>query len=174
MNRNNRRQQGSALIVSLMILIVMTVIGLTAMGTSSLQERMAGNTRDMALAFQAAEAALREGERFYEEVVMSPGSAFNGSVPGLYTPEDRPDLFADATWATAPVYPGTILGVAQQPRYVIQLLGPIGDPIDDLNVTGYGESSGIGNVTAVRVTARGIGGTNSSVVFLQTTYGKRI
>ncbi len=174
MNMINRKQQGSALIVSLMILIVMTLLGLTAMGTSSLQERMAGNTRDTALAFQAAEAALRDGEAYYENFIISPGSAFNGTVPGLYPAEARPNLFAAATWNTARPYSGAIQGVSQQPRYIIQMLGPIGDPDNDINVSGYGESSGIGNVTAVRITARGVGGTNNSVVLLQTTYGKRI
>lgn len=56
------RQTGSVLIISLVILIVMTLIGITAMGSSTLQERMAGNSRDMAVSFQAAEAALRGGE----------------------------------------------------------------------------------------------------------------
>ena len=50
------KQSGSALIISLMILIVMTLIGITGMGTSGLEEKMAGNDRDAALAFQAAEA----------------------------------------------------------------------------------------------------------------------
>lgn len=62
MGKRIERQKGSALIISLVILIVMTVIGLTAMGSSTLQERMAGNTRDITLSFQAAETALRGGE----------------------------------------------------------------------------------------------------------------
>lgn len=167
-------ERGSALIVSLLILIVMTLIGITGVGSSSLQERMAGNTRDAALAFQAAEAALRDGEAFFEEMVVSPGAAFNGSQPGLYGAEDRPDLFSGDTWTSARGYSGTIGGVAEQPRYIIQLLGPIGDPAEDLNITGYGESSGTGNVTGVRITSRGVGGTPDAVVLLQTTYGKRI
>jgi type IV pilus assembly protein PilX len=174
MKNTLHRQRGSALIISLLILIVMTLLGLTAMGTSGLQERMAGNTRDMTLAFQAAEAALRDGERYYEDVIMSPGSAFNGDVPGLYPPEARPNLFADATWVNARVYSGTIQGVAEQPRYIIQMLGPVGDPEDDLNISGYGDSSGIGNMTAVRISARGVGGSSNTVVYLQTTYVKRI
>lgn len=62
MSGRKGRQTGSALIISLVILIVMTLIGITAMGSSTLQERMAGNSRDMALSFQAGEAALRGGE----------------------------------------------------------------------------------------------------------------
>jgi len=54
-----QRQTGAALIVSLVLLLIMTVLGVTAMRTTTLQERMAGNLRDNNLAFQDAEAALR-------------------------------------------------------------------------------------------------------------------
>src|SRR5690554_6556033 len=59
-----RRQSGTALIVALIFLLVMTLIGSTAMRSATLQERMAGNARDWNLAFQSAEAALREAEQF--------------------------------------------------------------------------------------------------------------
>ncbi|MCC5810795.1 MAG: hypothetical protein JJU06_10520 [Ectothiorhodospiraceae bacterium] len=62
MRTNYQRQRGAALIISLMLLLIMTLIGVTAMQTSTLQERMAGNSRDRSLAFQSSEAALREGE----------------------------------------------------------------------------------------------------------------
>lgn len=57
------RQGGAVLIVSLILLLVMTLIGVFAMRGTILEERMAGNTRDRDLAFQSAEAALRAGER---------------------------------------------------------------------------------------------------------------
>ncbi len=61
MNLANR-QTGAVLIVSLLMLMVMTLIGVTAMQSNLLQEKMAGNFKDMNTAFQAAEAALRDGE----------------------------------------------------------------------------------------------------------------
>lgn len=54
-------QRGAVLIVSLIFLLLLTLIGTTAMRSTTLQERMAGNTRDINLSFQAAEAALRAG-----------------------------------------------------------------------------------------------------------------
>jgi len=78
MNIRYFRQQGSTLVISLMILVVMTLIGLTGIATSTLEEKMAGNTRDQAVAFQAAEAALRNGENYYNNIV-SPAAAFYGS-----------------------------------------------------------------------------------------------
>lgn len=64
-NRPNstRRQQGATLIVGLIFLVVLTMIGVTAARMSSLEERMAGNMRDRALAMEAAELALRDAEQ---------------------------------------------------------------------------------------------------------------
>lgn len=62
LGRRSRGQRGAILIVSLLLLLVMTIIGVFAMRGTTLEERMAGNLRDRDLAFQAAEAALREAE----------------------------------------------------------------------------------------------------------------
>lgn len=173
MNTNMRKQSGSALIISLVILIVMTLIGITAMGGSSMQERMAGNSRDTTLAFQAAEAALRDGEMYYENTVVSIGAAFDGSNTGLYPQGSMPDILDAATWVNSRTYSGTVGGVTAQPRYIIELLGEIDEGVDDLNIQGYGESSGVGSMTAVRVTARAQGGTANTQVILQSNYANR-
>ena len=52
-----RHQRGTALIMSLVILMILTILGVTAMGTATLEERMAGNTQELNKAFQAAESA---------------------------------------------------------------------------------------------------------------------
>lgn len=51
-------QRGAVLVVGLLILLVMMVIGVTAVGTSSMEERMAANTQNSAISFQAAETAI--------------------------------------------------------------------------------------------------------------------
>ena len=56
------RQNGAILVVSLLLLLVMTVLALTASQSTRMQERMAGNARDLDLAFQAGEAGLRGAE----------------------------------------------------------------------------------------------------------------
>lgn len=55
-----RYQRGTALIMSLVILMILTILGVTAMGTASLEEKMAGNTQEINRAFQAAESGLTE------------------------------------------------------------------------------------------------------------------
>jgi type II secretory pathway pseudopilin PulG len=52
------RQQGVALVVAIVILLILTILGITAMSTSSLQEKMSGNIQEQTRAFQAAESGL--------------------------------------------------------------------------------------------------------------------
>ena len=57
------KERGFVLIIGMLFLIVLTVLVLSMMRTSMLEERMAGNNRDWNVAFQAAESALRDAER---------------------------------------------------------------------------------------------------------------
>ena len=57
-----RRQRGVALVVSLILLLVATIVGLAASRGTLLQERMSANSYDRSLAFQRAESALRAAE----------------------------------------------------------------------------------------------------------------
>ena len=55
-----RRQQGAVLIVAMILLVVLTLLGVTAMNTTSLEEKMASNTQEQVRAFQAAETGLSQ------------------------------------------------------------------------------------------------------------------
>lgn len=56
------KQQGAALVVVLLLLLIVTLLGLASMRGTLLEERMSTAMMDRSLMFQAAEAALREGE----------------------------------------------------------------------------------------------------------------
>jgi type IV pilus assembly protein PilX len=58
----DKSQKGAALFVSLMMLLLVTILGVTGVRLVSLEEKMAGNSYDRNIAFQAAESALREAE----------------------------------------------------------------------------------------------------------------
>jgi type IV pilus assembly protein PilX len=60
---SKHRQHGAVLIVTLLFLVILTMLGVTAMTGTTFEERMAGNARDSGVAFQAAEAALRDARR---------------------------------------------------------------------------------------------------------------
>jgi type IV pilus assembly protein PilX len=167
----NIRQRGSALIISLLILIVMTLIGLTGVSSSTLEEKMAGNTRDQALAFQSAEAALRAGEDYFNNTIVSVNTAFNGQTAWLYPQNSLPDVFSDDTWDTAKTYAGNIEGVQEQPKYIIELLGKV--TTDSSNIMIENGPSGGGYIIAARITSRAVGGTDKTVAILQSNFSKR-
>ncbi len=56
------RQCGFSLIASLILLVLVTLVAVASMRTVSLQSRMSATTYDRNLAFQAAEAGMREAE----------------------------------------------------------------------------------------------------------------
>jgi type IV pilus assembly protein PilX len=63
LRRSLRRQKGFVLITALIFLVILTLLGISSMQASTLQERMAGNLSDRNIALQAAELALRDAER---------------------------------------------------------------------------------------------------------------
>ena len=56
-------QRGAALILALLILLVMTILGVTAMRTSNLELIMATNTQEQVMAMANAENTVVDGER---------------------------------------------------------------------------------------------------------------
>ena len=56
--RRPSAQRGAVLIVSLILLAVLTLLGLSTMSTTSLEEKMAANTQESTRAFQIAETGL--------------------------------------------------------------------------------------------------------------------
>lgn len=166
-----RQERGAVLIVSLLILLVLTVLGVTSMQTTLLEEKMAGNLHNRNLAFEAAENALDAGEAYVEGLVTTGG--FDGTG-GLYGADDSaPDHFNSATWSASNSRAGgSIPGTAGPPRYVIKIFTTVENQGGALNQKSYGGSAPASDVTMFRITARGVGGTDTARVYLQTQYGK--
>jgi len=151
----------------------MTLIGVTAMQTTTLEEKMAGNTRDRNLALQAAESALRDAEALVEGAVST--AAFDGTG-GLYGTDDaEPDYSAASSWSgtSSKAYSGSISEVATQPRYFIQRVGIISGAGGPINIGVYGRRQTSGDVTTFRITARGTGATDASLAIVRSHYGKK-
>jgi type IV pilus assembly protein PilX len=98
--RRKRKQRGVSLLLSLLLLAVLSVATVAAMQTAGLQERIAGNTRDRTLAFNAAESALRDAEQYLRTEPILP--LFDGSVNGHYRKNEFPGL------SLTRVSPGTV------------------------------------------------------------------
>ncbi|WP_372865578.1 PilX N-terminal domain-containing pilus assembly protein, partial [Spongiibacter sp.] len=62
------QQSGAVLIVALVFMLILAIIGGASMQNATLQERMAGNSKDLNIAFQAAEIAIRGAEEVMKTV----------------------------------------------------------------------------------------------------------
>jgi type IV pilus assembly protein PilX len=60
-------EQGFVLVTSLVFLVVITLLAVSAINSSTIQERMASNQREKSRALQAADAALRHGESLFND-----------------------------------------------------------------------------------------------------------
>lgn len=58
---DRRQQGGTVLVIALILLLVLTILGVAALNTSALEEKMAASTQEIHRAFQAAEAGLDTG-----------------------------------------------------------------------------------------------------------------
>ncbi len=66
-----RNQRGAVLFVSLIMLVVLALIGITSMQVTTLQERMAGNYYTLGKAFERAEGKVRERENVINTTVAA-------------------------------------------------------------------------------------------------------
>lgn len=101
------RQKGIVLVVGLIFLLVLTIIGVTALRTTVLEQRMAGNTQQLTLAFQDAEAriALLLNSLNASEVNLSSSDTCASIDPDTNPDPVNPD--AIDTYQTCPEYIGT-------------------------------------------------------------------
>ena len=181
------KQKGAVLIISLVLLLVMTLLGLSSMQSTSLEERMAGNERHANVAFQAAEAALRAGEGWLNGQNSAPDDAADGSstVWTLDAPELMPATpsssdpwwkeWDDTGWATyGTVYTGTLSLASDinlnnaRPRFVIEQIGVVSD--GSLTI---GTQNDFGGRSFYQVTSRGTDVSGRIQVLLRSTYARR-
>ena len=182
------RQRGAVLVVSLLLLLVMTVLALGASQATRMQERMAGNSRDRDLAFQSVEGGVRAGERrILKPTNPGSGTALVGCMTAktasscdIYDPKllggtpytaqafESKSWWDTNTWdyAAAKTLSGQGL-VSADPHYYIE---DVEEVPDSLTIPPIGPQPGR---TYYRVTAHGVGGTDSAQVMLQSTFSRR-
>tara|TARA_R110001583_G_scaffold42202_9_gene134197 strand:+ start:2314 stop:2790 length:477 start_codon:yes stop_codon:yes gene_type:complete len=153
-------QKGITLIICMIVLLVVTLLGLSSIRDTSLEEKMAGNMKNRNVAFQAAESALREGEAFVRSEPK-----FDGSVAGLYPQMTSVWPMSAASWGVGSAvksYSGTLSGVTSPPVYIIEQMEP--------DISPSIRSGQEVNKPFYRITARAVGSTDTAVVILQTIY----
>lgn len=164
---NMQKQHGIVLPVVLIFLVVMMLLGVTAIRNVTLEEKMSANVRNQNLAFQSAEQALRTCETMLQKgdtgsfKILSAGPLANGPNKGKNYWEVAAN-WKDASIANEVKKSGaeTNLGkelVAERPRCIIEVMDKV---VSTINVQDQKEQ--------FRITARGVGGRDSAVVLLQS------
>ena len=173
------RQRGITLVVVLLLLIVVTLLGLAAMRGTVMQERMSGNVAARAIAFQAAEAALREAESYAADPGR-PAIPSTGCTNGLCATTAIGAAFpweSEAFWTSGAGFRRSNLeGAAGVDidllRYVIEDMGEAGTLVGtctsdiDLSVSDC-NSTAVGRFYRITVLSRMNNGTE---VMLQSTF----
>jgi type IV pilus assembly protein PilX len=173
--RFESQQRGVVLIISLIMLVIMTIIGLTGVRLVSTQERMVGYTYDRAVSFQATEAALREIESLIDlanqptpvvgaNCALAPAGSKQLNICGLAAANTTP-RWKDASfnsWQNASAI--TVGSIEINPQYFVEYLGnnfpcSPNDISPDTRCMRY------------RITARSAPDSERAAVVLQSIYG---
>lgn len=173
-----RAQRGVALIVGLVILAILSLIGIAAFTITTQEERMAGNSRDRILAFEAAEAALRGCESF---LATNGTTAFSSTNPGMYTlsqggqPITETPAAQSESWWQAPsttVLSVPVSGSSNPPACVAESITlypnagyTVGNPLSS-----GPKAPGPNAVNVAHITAHGYGLNPNTVVRLESYY----
>lgn len=163
-----QHQKGAVLIVGLIMLLVMTLISVSSMSGSVLEERMSTNFKDRQIAFQAAEAALRQGERLTASYLVKTfytSTCTNGLCQGDQSDaQDHPDYWIDPTiWSTSTKHiTYTVAGTATPAKIIIEYMGT---KIIDSSVGAQPTDPPV-----FRITALGFGQSANAMVMLQSTF----
>jgi type IV pilus assembly protein PilX len=187
-SRSIQRQKGSALAVSLVILLVLTILGVNSMSSLVLEERMAGHTRQSMVASQSAQVALRVAENFINTTVTSTAqlTQFRNNTAGLYSPHTGLpllpvafDVAVDANWTSqnsvsVPLQNVNPTGakanlVGRGPQYIIEYLGKTGEVLLNPNEPVIDPSP-----HAFRITAVGWGEDINARFLVQSTFSKEL
>ena len=179
-------QEGFVLIVGLVILGLLTMLALSSMRDTTMQEKMAGASRDSGLAFQAAESALRDAENCITG--KTAGCVFNDATNDAHFTQDDaafPDhntLFNATTWDAIdpPGEPTALEGVPSKAKgdaedganYIIRQASTIsgGAGGAEIGLGGYGDSAATESQAIYEITARGAGAGGAGQSVLRVYY----
>lgn len=142
-------QHGIVLVTALIMLLVLTLLGVTSMNTSNLQTLMAGNSQYQTVALNRAELTIRAGETLVDNIIAG------AAVPAGYydiTPGNSPEIdpFSPAfDWFDA----NSAIATPDGSRFYVEYAGEKDLPPESL---AWRQSQGIPGSTIYlfRITAR--------------------
>jgi len=158
-------QSGVVLPVVLIFLVIMMLLGVTAIRNVTLEEKMAGNSRSYQVAFQSAEEALRFCENHIQGTI-SPKfyAAQTTAVPKVSSTDELPAWSKDNWTATGYSTPVT-LKTGSASSGASCMVEPFMISCKSLAI-----SSSIEWCNGYRVTGRGTGPSSETAVLLQSFF----
>lgn len=185
------KQRGALLLIVMVLLVVLTVVGVSAMQNSTVEQKMTNAQQDNSKAFEAAELALMEAETYLTNFDYSglPEPSDDGST-GVWE-SNAPDESGDegnnwwrdnsSSWwgtsaeevASTDHLHGGLARLHDNPSYVIERF-----EASEGGKSNKGESLGSGGIgipesyRIYRITTRGVGVNENTEVYLQSTYAR--
>jgi type IV pilus assembly protein PilX len=120
---SRRDQSGVSLIVVLLLLVIVTLLGIASMRGAIMQERMAANTTARSMAFQVAEAGLRQAEKIARDA-MTIAFPASGCNAGLC--KDAAWMADTSFWSGGAYKTGTPVSIGTSevsPKFIIEDFG---------------------------------------------------
>jgi type IV pilus assembly protein PilX len=167
---NPPKQSGVVLFVAMILLLILSLLGVTAARMQTVEERMARNDDNRQLGAQAAEAGLRSAET---GLITGIYTNFAANANGLYAPVlSNGSPIPTLNWSTAGAalaYAGpslaSIPAASRTPQFVIENLPSVAVAGEDISMASLNAPT---PVTVFRVTAQGLGADGTSSTTLQT------
>ena len=163
-------QRGIALITAMLLLLVLTIMGLSMFRSFGMQEKIAGNVREKQRALNAAESAQQYAEYLLSNGTVPPTGTCNGVIPsggGGQVCSNVPADFTIVPWAAGVTYTpftsgsvNTVSGT-NTPTAGSYYAAPV-FYVTDLGPNGNGE--------LYQIDAVGYGGTPDAVAVVESTY----
>lgn len=161
-------QHGAALVVSLILLLIMTIIGIAAMNSAQLEIRMAGMMQREEVALRAAERTLWVAEEYIEGLASDEPDY---TVGGNYSREAEVDVSKTDWTEIARLEKADFGALGEQDAFVVQYLGTMPVPgssvVDDPSQKLPGDE-----VNAYRITTRSETTKGNAVRIVESTYTK--
>lgn len=161
---NIHHQKGAALVIGLVLLISLTILGIGALSTTSLEQRMAGNMGDLNLAFNSAETA---GQLYTNYIMTRSDFPRNRNLPEAWWNNNA----FDADWWGSDLntitHGAPLPEVYSQPRIVVEDVDLF---VRDSDVIGHAYTAS--GTEHIRLTTRGTGYSRNTQVIIQQIIAK--
>jgi type IV pilus assembly protein PilX len=176
-NPRRRREHGMALISGLLLLLVVTIIGISMFRSFGMQARIAGNTRDKHRGLHAAEAAQAYGEWWLSRpggIHATSGSNCGALITDLTKTQVCSNPLPANNVTNAPWGGSAPVGVAYTPPGGFSTQGNdsyVQAPVFYINfLTSQYVKQSSTLINTYRVDAAGFGGTQNTVAVVESTY----